>query len=311
MQPLVSVGIPLYNEVEYLRASLDSLVAQDYARLELLVLDNASEDDTWEICQEYGARDVRFQLVRSDQNVGSIRSFNNVFERAQGRYFFWAAGHDLWEPTFVSRCVALLEQDASVVLAYARTKRIGPDSEFLSLSEYRIDTRGLSAAARYKMVIWHTEANQIYGMWRSEALRESQLFRDLFAPDQLILVEMALKGCYALIDEPLWSRRYPHGAETREQKTQRQIRCTLASGAAAPMRQSLVSHFRVLRGEHFALLRQASFSRKQRCRLRFETWLVFAVLSNVFPGAALFKRLGGLLVPAVVQRRLLSLLRRR
>src|SRR5437660_501594 len=105
-QPLVTIGLAVFEEECYLRGTLESLVAQDYANFRLIISDNASTDGTEGICREFEDRDPRIQYFRSASNVGAIANFNRTFELARGKYFMWAGAHDLWEPTFISTAVA-------------------------------------------------------------------------------------------------------------------------------------------------------------------------------------------------------------
>src|SRR5439155_18526924 len=116
--PLVSIGMPLYNEERYLEQALQSLLSQSYKNFEVIISDNASTDRTRDICLAYAARDPRVRYSRMNTNVGSILNFNRVFQLSSAPYFFWASGHDTRHETFIARCVEVLEQDASVVLSY-------------------------------------------------------------------------------------------------------------------------------------------------------------------------------------------------
>src|SRR5690349_18517402 len=120
--PLVSIGVPVHNEARYLAAALDALLAQDYPNLEIIVCDNVSDDATGAIAREYAARDRRVRYHRNANNVGGIENFNVALRLARGKYFAWAAGHDLRRPSFVSRCVRVLEADPPVVLCHTQVE---------------------------------------------------------------------------------------------------------------------------------------------------------------------------------------------
>ncbi len=113
--PLVSIGVPIYNEEKYLPEMLNSLLGQDFQDFELIISDNASDDGTSDICKAYVARDQRIHYHRNERNIGSVGNFNQAFELASGEYFMWASGHDLWEPSFISRCLEVLRDNVSVV----------------------------------------------------------------------------------------------------------------------------------------------------------------------------------------------------
>lgn len=152
---LVSIGMPVYNGEKYIRQALDSLLAQDYEYFELIISDNASTDRTAEICLDYVAKDKRVKYHRNETNLGALKNFNQVVNLSRGKYFLWAADHDLWHSTFISPCVSVLEQDSEIVLAYARTRLISIDGTDLGLTPDVIDTRGMPAFRRYLDIIWN------------------------------------------------------------------------------------------------------------------------------------------------------------
>src|SRR5215208_7074722 len=76
--PLVSIGMPLYNAARYLRLALEALLRQDYPHFELLIADNASTDETGDICREYATRDARIQYYRNPLTVDVLANYNRV-----------------------------------------------------------------------------------------------------------------------------------------------------------------------------------------------------------------------------------------
>src|SRR5919198_1495185 len=146
-KPLVSVGFPVFNEESSLPAALDSILAQDYEHLEVIVCDNASTDATLEIACEYAARDARIAVHESDANRGSNFNFNRCFRVASGRYFMWASGHDTRLPQAIRKCVEVLEDDPRLVLCYPRTLLRGLDGTSAPIVD-TLETRGLPPALR-------------------------------------------------------------------------------------------------------------------------------------------------------------------
>ena len=206
--PRVSIGMAIYNEEKFLRQALDSLLAQDYADFELIISDNASEDATEQICLEYAARDPRVRYHRNETNVGSGENFNRVFRLSCGEYFMWAAGHDLWAPTFISRCVGVLEKDPSVVLCYPLTQYIDTTGKQLSVVGSNLDTRNCTLLGRFNLAVWEGRTGFIiYGVIRSNSLRQTRLFRKVWGPDILLLTELSLLGSFANIPETLFYGR--------------------------------------------------------------------------------------------------------
>ena len=128
-QPRISIGLPIYNEETYLQKTLESILGQDYQNFELIISDNASSDNTPEICQEYTHKDDRIRYCPNPTNIGASGNFKKVVELAQGDYFVWVSGHDLWHPQFLSHCVEVMSQDESIVLCHPQAMWIDTDSQ--------------------------------------------------------------------------------------------------------------------------------------------------------------------------------------
>lgn len=115
-QPLVSVLVPVYNGARYLRESLDSILAQSYRRVEVLVLDDASTDETPEIIASYGDA---VRCVRQPRTLGIYANANVGIERARGELIGIYHADDVYLPRIVEREVEFLERypEAGAVFA--------------------------------------------------------------------------------------------------------------------------------------------------------------------------------------------------
>lgn len=207
---LISIGLPVYNGEKYISQTLDSLLAQDYQNFELIISDNASTDGTGEICREYQAKDKRIQYSRNERNLGSHRNFNRVFKLSSGEYFMWASASDLWDKTYISRCKEVLDNDPSVVLCYSQTILIDFQGNKLGILPDRFDTHSLTnPALRFSQTLWKIGwGNILYGLIRSEALRQTRLLIPVIsASDHLLLAELSIRGSFVQIPLPLFYRR--------------------------------------------------------------------------------------------------------
>ncbi|WP_421622120.1 glycosyltransferase [Alkalilimnicola ehrlichii] len=126
--PLVSVVMPAYNASAYIRQAIDSVLAQDYPAVELIVVDDGSTDDTVARVQAYGDR-VRL-LTQANQGSGAAR--NQGLEAARGEYIAFLDSDDVWLPGKLTAQVAYLERHPDVDLVYSRwqTWRPEPDGHF-------------------------------------------------------------------------------------------------------------------------------------------------------------------------------------
>jgi glycosyltransferase involved in cell wall biosynthesis len=114
--PAVSICIPTYNHAKFIGDALASASSQRYDDLEIVVLDNASQDDTARLVAQMASKDSRIKYVRHPENVGLIRNFDACLRLAQGRYIKFLCADDVLEPDCVARMVAVLDRQPGVSL---------------------------------------------------------------------------------------------------------------------------------------------------------------------------------------------------
>jgi glycosyltransferase involved in cell wall biosynthesis len=126
MSPTVSICIPVYNTASYLPQAIDSALAQTYTDFELLIVDNASTDGTYEIAANSAKKDPRIRVVRNDTNIGSNANFNRTFELARGTWIKSLCGDDWLEPDCIERMMAL-DQPGPLVMSGTERYILPPD----------------------------------------------------------------------------------------------------------------------------------------------------------------------------------------
>lgn len=206
--PLVSVGMPVYNGQEFLRAAIDSLLTQTFTDFELILCDNASTDATEAICREYVARDTRVQYYRHSENIGASYNYNAVVFPARGSYFKWASSNDICQSTFLERCVAVLEAHPDVVLAFPRTRLIDPQGKVIEDYHDDMTISDARPSARYRACIERMRLNNVMnGLIRTDSLRQTTLVEKYFSSDCNMMAELALYGKFVEVPEYLYYRR--------------------------------------------------------------------------------------------------------
>ncbi len=218
--PLVSIGLPVYNEARHVDAALRALRAQDYPRLEIIVCDNASTDDTLAICRSHAEQDPRVRIEAAAANIGVTANFRRAFELAGGEYFMWASGHDLWSPGLVSECAGLLADHPDACLAYASCDWIGPDGQRLRRESGWADTRGMAPAARFFTVLWGN-MHPVLGLMRSDRLRACGPLPAVVGGDLVLLADLSLRGDFLHAARSGWSRRELRAEASYGEKVQR------------------------------------------------------------------------------------------
>ena len=218
--PLVSVGIPVYNEAKFLDETLACLLAQDYPHIEFIISDNASTDETPDICKRVAANDSRVRVLRSEVNKGASANFVRCLDEAKGKFFLWAGGHDLWSSNMISHCVDALESHPDAVIAVPESRWVDSKSEYISVRASVLDTRGMDPLARLFTLIW-ANMHPIYGVMRTSVLRASGPIPNFSGADLVLLTRLILLGDFVPAHEALWSRRQARARETYSDRQQR------------------------------------------------------------------------------------------
>jgi glycosyltransferase involved in cell wall biosynthesis len=218
--PALSVGLAVRNEPHGVRRCIESVLSQDFTDLELVICDNASDDGTVEVLEEYARGDRRVTVAVNPVNIGSHENMNRVFDLSCGKLFRWISADDWLEPGALSVGVRALER---------RPDAVGVSSGFT------IHTPGTTpryerflgefpdspdAARRFERMLWFFHAGDakydpIYGIYRREQLMRSGRARPSERSDWLLGAELALMGPIIHIDEPLAhrTRTYPVGVD--------------------------------------------------------------------------------------------------
>lgn len=217
--PLISIGLAVYNGEKYLREAVDSILAQTFSDFELVISDNASTDSTAAICQEYSARDSRIRYHRNPTNIGGANNENLTFRLSRGKYFRWAAHDDLMAPTLLERCIEVMESDPSAVLCHTGVVTI--DDDGLEIGRfYRNGAASSDPVARFRaMAMSFNALEETYGLMRSDVLRRTRLLLNYTDSDRAFMAEMALRGRFRHVAEPLFYKRLHAGNEYVDWRT--------------------------------------------------------------------------------------------
>jgi glycosyltransferase involved in cell wall biosynthesis len=233
-QRRVAVGATLYNKAEYLTEAVESLLGQTYRDFTLVLMDDASTDETPAIARRFAEGDDRVTFVRNERRVGMLENWRRAYRLAKDatpglEYFAWGSDHDVWEPRFLERLVAALDGDPAIALAYPRSVRIDEQGALVREHGTTLDTVGIPSPLRrlYLTSSRMVAGNVVYGLIRTEMLERACVFRDVMYPDRLLVAELALHGTHRHVPELLWRRRF----EWRDDRPARQRAAFWPSGA--------------------------------------------------------------------------------
>lgn len=114
-KPAITIGMPVYNGANVIKSTLDSLLNQTFKTFELIISDNASTDETEEICKAFAAKDDRIKYIRQSKNIGPVANFKYVLMAARGEYFMWAACDDIRSSDYLEVNYEALSKNSAYV----------------------------------------------------------------------------------------------------------------------------------------------------------------------------------------------------
>lgn len=211
VQPTVCLGLPLYNQTDFLELALDSLLAQSYRDFQLVIVDDSTAERPGEIVRRYARADERIRYYRNPARKGLVDNWLCCFRHAvYADYFAWVSDHDVWEPAWLEVLVRTLDANPAVVLAYPAFTQINADGETRARRPTpAFSTDGLSDTQRVLAVSRDARrfGKMVYGLFRTSALRRTGVFRRVLFPDVVLLLELCLQGDFRQVDAHLWQLR--------------------------------------------------------------------------------------------------------
>lgn len=222
-QPTVCLGMPLYNQTEFLKAALASLLAQTYSNFRLVIVDDSTDLEPGEISKQFAAKDNRIRYIKNETRKGLVGNWRACVHYAgETEYFAWVSDHDLWHPEWLESLVAILNARPRAVLAYPRTVHVSFEGErILKKGRVSLSTEGFTEVDRIRTVYRDGPGvfgDMVYGLFRVRDLRRCGAFRPVLFPDAILLLELCFYGEFHQADAELWLRRHLNAFSISRQK---------------------------------------------------------------------------------------------
>jgi glycosyltransferase involved in cell wall biosynthesis len=206
--PHVSVGMPVYNGSAWVGAAIESVLAQTVADFELVIADNASTDDTETICRGYAERDSRVRYHRNPENIGVANNFNRAFTLSRAPFFKWISCSDLIGAEYLEKALRAYESHPDAILIYTGVRLFDEDPTRGVECHDEFDLDIDDPVERFLRYSLGVKLNNImHGLFRSEALRRTRLYRNFLAADYNMIAELVLHGRVVQIPDVLHFRR--------------------------------------------------------------------------------------------------------
>ncbi len=206
----VSIIIPVFNKADYLEECLDSVLAQSFSKLEVLCIDDASDDQSREILDSYSNRDARLKVIYNRKNLGPAKSRNKGIEAAKGKFLRFIDADDIIprESTQIlySRAVS---DEVDLVKGSLALFRGSDPSKYLEVHAVRDKKRThLSVEEHLWIPWWHTSYLISAELIRKNHLRYPDLLR---GEDPVFLASVLVNSPSLSLVEPVvyLYRKYP------------------------------------------------------------------------------------------------------
>lgn len=136
MDKKVSVIIPCYNKEKYIKDAVESVINQTYRNIELVCINDASEDNSLIILEELKEKYPTVVLINEKTNQGVVQARNSGIDIAKGEYILPLDADDTIEPTYIEKCVKILNENSDIGIVYCIARIIGKTKRVWKLSSF-------------------------------------------------------------------------------------------------------------------------------------------------------------------------------
>jgi glycosyltransferase involved in cell wall biosynthesis len=221
------IGLPVYNSEAFLNEAVRSIQSQSFNDWEMLIADNASTDNSYDIAQSLAKQDSRICTTRHSANVGALANFQHVLSHSSSDRFMWLAADDKWCEGALKECF-----DRSVMteraLSFGVVANVAPDGHLVrtmrSLAAFNDEA---SARLVYRYVLQPEsfgKANLIYGIGHTQLFRDHfSLLSDAWGSDMVFVLGILSVGGAAISSDVCFHKRL-------SEKEHASVRATLSLG---------------------------------------------------------------------------------
>lgn len=132
MNELISIITPSFNSSRFISQTIDSVLSQNYDKWEMIIVDDASEDKSNKIIEEYIKKDSRIKLIKLKINSGPSEARNRAIEIAKGRYIAFLDADDVWFPEKLKKQISFMEE-YKLSFTYTSYNIINEQNEYMDV----------------------------------------------------------------------------------------------------------------------------------------------------------------------------------
>lgn len=256
--PLVSILIPAYNVEHYVTEAIKAVMAQTYPNLEIIVIDDGSQDDTFSILNNLARQDKRIRLYRNDTNIGLIRTLNKGIDIASGEYIARTDADDITKPDWIYNIVKQLILHPDVMAMSAHLIKMPESTSIQTEKNPNSDIYHLPLTHEeiYREMLFRNPMNHSAIILHTSVFREYGLRYDENYPhaeDYKLWFEISKIGRLANFNQPLlYYRIHPTQVSCSKQKIQKQT--------ARKIRREVINHYLAAYGIDFNIPKKPTYT---------------------------------------------------
>lgn len=219
-KPPISVVVCTYNGAKYIEEQLASITGQSYAVAEIIVVDDASADDTTQVVERAAARDNRITLYKNEVNIGFTANFEKAMKMAKHEFIAIADQDDVWHLHKIEKLMAAFTDDAAAIYCDSvRFTKTIPTAPVANKKNRRINGTEVRQLAMYNTVSGH-----------ALVIRKSLLVHALPIPsaiyyDWWLALQSVANGGLQFLDEILvYQRAHDNNVTIAKNTSERELR---------------------------------------------------------------------------------------
>ena len=166
---IITIGMPVYNDVNFIEKSLETILNQTFQNFELIISDDGSTDGSELICRKYSEKDSRVKYIRQAKNLGISKNMEFLLTLAHSKYFMWAGDDDLLAPTFIEKLINSLENNPDAISAFCTFAYIDEKGSLIS-EKQDFDYSNPNKIKRLKHFIKNSNDIFGYGIFLTEKI---------------------------------------------------------------------------------------------------------------------------------------------
>lgn len=186
---LVSVIMPVYNVEKYIEDSVNSILNQTYHNIEIVIVDDYSSDNTYDILQKMALKDSRIKLYRNSKNMKIVETLNFAFKHSRGEFICRMDGDDISHDQRIEKKLSYLLDNPDLSLVGCSVLSISEDGKVMKKKRMPSDQKTITKTLKYAIPVFH--------IWlaRREVYEELNGYRNIpYVEDYDFLLRMTTIG---------------------------------------------------------------------------------------------------------------------